>query len=175
MHCALGHFARRVGRALGIWKVACDLAVNSLLLDAGFKLPAGRLVPGEGPFVNLPAGKSAEEYYRLLQDRDRTGNNSGTSNPNPTEGNPQLFADPGGCGGVIDPVDGSTASTRQAETEWTVAVSQAERVAGGRGDLPAGLGRTITAVVHSPADWRSVLRAFVSTHARNDYSWCRAP
>jgi predicted metal-dependent peptidase len=39
--------------------------------------------------------------------------------------------------------------------------------------LPAGLGRTVEEVIHPPADWRSVLREFVATHARNDYSWSR--
>jgi predicted metal-dependent peptidase len=173
MHCALTHFARRAGRDLGTWNIACDLAVNPLLLDAGFVLPAGRLVPGEGSSADLQAGKSAEEYYRLLQDRVGTGNDTGTTDPISTGGDSPPFADPGGCGGVLDPVDASPVSTRQAETDWAVAVSQAEQVAIGRGDLPAGLGRTVTAIVHRPADWRSVLRAFVSTHARNDYSWSR--
>jgi predicted metal-dependent peptidase len=54
-----------------------------------------------------------------------------------------------------------------------VAVAQADQAARGRGELPAGLGRTVEEVIHPPADWRSILRAFVSTHARNDYSWAR--
>jgi predicted metal-dependent peptidase len=173
MHCALAHFARRAGRDLGTWNVACDLAVNPLLLDAGFVLPAGRLLPGQCSFADLPAGKSAEEYYRLLHDRAGTANEPETTDPNSMGGDPSASADPGGCGGVIDPTDGSPASTRQAESEWTVAVAQAGQAASGRGDLPARLGRTITAVVHSPADWRAVLRAFISIHARNDYSWYR--
>src|SRR5258705_12897363 len=45
--------------------------------------------------------------------------------------------------------------------------------AAGRGTLPAGLGRAAERVIHPPLDWRSVLREFVSAHARNDYSWAR--
>ena len=60
MHCALAHPARRGDRDLAKWNVACDLAVNPLLVGAGVVLPAGRLMPGEGPYVGLAAGKAAE-------------------------------------------------------------------------------------------------------------------
>jgi hypothetical protein len=66
LHCALGHHARRSGRDPQRWNVACDLAVNPLLLDAGFTLPGSRLLPGEGVYAGLPTGRSAEQYYALL-------------------------------------------------------------------------------------------------------------
>src|SRR5204863_1853871 len=53
------------------------------------------------------------------------------------------------------------------------AVAQAERAARARGELPGGLGRAVHHVLHPPADWRQVLREFVSASARNDYSWAR--
>jgi len=170
LHCALAHFARRAGRDLATWNVACDLAVNLLLLDAGFALPAGRLVPGEGPFAEFPPGKSAEEYYALLRE---AGPDRSASTSKPDSGAGAAFPDPGGCGGVIDAADGSPANARLAESQWKVAVAQADQVARGRGDLPAGLGRTVEEVIHTPADWRSILRAFLATHARNDYAWPR--
>ena len=82
-------------------------------------------------------------------------------------------ADPGGCGQVCDPEHGDPAATRAVEAEWQVAVVQAEQAASGRGPLPAGLGRVVEQVVHPPVDWRSVLREFVATQAKNDYSWSR--
>ncbi len=39
MHLACGHHIRRNGREEKKWNEACDYAINSLLLDAGFKLP----------------------------------------------------------------------------------------------------------------------------------------
>ena len=54
-----------------------------------------------------------------------------------------------------------------------MAVAQAEQAAKGVGELPAGLGRTVEQIVRPTADWRAVLQAFVSAHARNDYSWSR--
>jgi predicted metal-dependent peptidase len=59
------------------------------------------------------------------------------------------------------------------EADWQVALSQAHRAAAGRGDLPGGLGRAVGDVLHPPADWRAVLREFVSAHAKNDFSWAR--
>jgi predicted metal-dependent peptidase len=171
MHVALAHFARRAGRELAMWNVACDLAVNPLLLDAGFALPAGRLVPGEGTFMGYPPGKSAEEYFELLRGTESPDRSSSTCDSESVAG--ATTPDPGGCGAVIDPADGSPAGTRLAESQWKVAVAQADHAARGRGELPAGLGRTVEEVIHAPADWQSILQAFVSAHARNDYSWAR--
>jgi predicted metal-dependent peptidase len=172
MHGALAHHARRGPRDPRRWNIACDLAVNPLLIDAGFSLPASRLVPGEGQFQDLPAGKSAEEYYPLLpqpasgQRPDPPGHGSGPDAPSDEPGQ-----DPGGCGAVKDPGKGSPADVRQAEAESAVAVAQAHQAARGRGALPAGLARLIEKVLAPKVDWREVLRQFVSSHARNDFSW----
>ena len=91
MHCALAHPARRAGRDPGRWNVACDLGVNPLLSAAGFALPAGRLVPGEGRYADVPTGLSAEAYYARLSD-DPPGDQDEWGE-----------SDPGGCGGVRDP------------------------------------------------------------------------
>jgi len=42
------------------WNFATDLAINSHLIG---QLPDGCLMPGEGAFVDLPRGKSAEWYW----------------------------------------------------------------------------------------------------------------
>jgi predicted metal-dependent peptidase len=165
MHCALSHFARRAGRDLARWNIACDLAVNPILLEAGFTLPPGRLVPGEDQFGHFPPGKSADDYYRLLDDP--------TNSTSQLSQQQEAGSDPGGCGGVIDPVDGCSAALAESAPLWRMAVIQAESAARGRGDLPAGFGRVIQDVLYPPADWRAILREFVSSHARNDYAWCR--
>src|SRR5206468_2698134 len=61
MHCALAHMSRRGTRDLVLWNIACDLAINPLLLDAGIKLPDCRLMPS-GPRLdgaNCPKGWTA--------------------------------------------------------------------------------------------------------------------
>jgi predicted metal-dependent peptidase len=62
LHCALGHFARRGHRVQRRWDLACDFAINPLLLDEGLQPPAGAQV------LDLYRGLSAEEIYPCLSD-----------------------------------------------------------------------------------------------------------
>jgi predicted metal-dependent peptidase len=161
MHNALAHHCRRGTRDPGRWNEACDLAVNPVLAGAGFSLPKGRLMPGEGRYADMPVGLAAEAYYGML--------------PQPLDGQPaeERGQDPGGCGAVKEPGQGSPAEAADQQAAWEAAVVQAERAAAARGELPAGLARSVEQVLHPPADWRAVLREFVSSTARNDYSWTR--
>jgi predicted metal-dependent peptidase len=176
MHNALAHHARRGPRDAKRWNVACDLAVNPLLLEAGFSLPDSRPVPGEGKFKDLPRGKSAEDYYGHLPGDPPDGSTSNDADQGQDDSGPganasQAGQDPGGCGGVKDPANASPAACRQAEAEAAVAVAQAQQAAKARGQLPAGLARLVEEVLQPRVDWRDVLCEFVSSHARNDYSW----
>ncbi len=72
-----------------------------------------------------------------------------------------------------DPGDGSPSETVDSEEEWRVATAQAENAAKNRGDLPGGLARSVDGVVRPTADWRDVLREFVSARAKSDFSWAR--
>src|SRR5262249_40964793 len=107
----------------------------------------------------LPVGKSAEEYYGLL--------------PEPAEDEQGSTPDPGGCGGVRDPGDGSPADAADQEADWRVATAQAEAAAKARGVLPDGLSRVVDQVLRPTADWRAVLREFVSSHAKSDFAWTK--
>ena len=71
LHNALAHPFRRGCRDGATWNVACDLAVNPLLLDAGFVLPGSRLMPGEGRYGHLPVGQTADEYTGCSMSRLR--------------------------------------------------------------------------------------------------------
>ncbi len=181
MHCALGHHARRGMRDSQRWNIACDLAVNPVLLRAGFDLPRGRLLPGEGEFVGWPTGLSAEDYYARLPDKggqsseesgdggsagSSTGDGAASSNPGD---------DPGGCGSVRDAGDGSPAQQQASEARWQVAVAHAARMAEarGKGDLPAGLARSVEEILQPSVPWREILRAFLTRASRNDYRWNR--
>ena len=44
LHCALGHQCRRGERDPRLWNEAADLAINPILLENGFTLPAGALI-----------------------------------------------------------------------------------------------------------------------------------
>ncbi len=66
LHCILGHMDRRGERHLFGWNVAIDLATNLLLVERGFKLPAGSLCKGKFK------GMTAEDIYdRIPAERRR--------------------------------------------------------------------------------------------------------
>ena len=50
-----------------LWNFATDLAINSHLKN----LPEGALIPGEGPFADMPPGLSAEQYHAALKKRQK--------------------------------------------------------------------------------------------------------
>jgi predicted metal-dependent peptidase len=64
LHCALSHFARRGHRVKHRWDIACDYAINPLLVDEGLKPPPGSLM------MNEYRGMTAEEIYPLIEDND---------------------------------------------------------------------------------------------------------
>src|SRR5271168_2777759 len=70
MHPALHHHMRRSGRDLKRWNVACDYAINPLLIEAGLSLPEGVLLD------NRFRGMSAEQIYNLLD--SETSQDSGS-------------------------------------------------------------------------------------------------
>src|SRR5579862_3695110 len=72
MHPVLHHHVRRSGRDPKRWNVACDYAINPLLVDAGLKLPEGVLLD------NRFHGMSAEQIYNLLE--SEASQDSGSEN-----------------------------------------------------------------------------------------------
>jgi predicted metal-dependent peptidase len=64
LHCALSHFARRQHRVKHRWDLACDYAINPLLIEDGLSPPPNYQVMPEYK------GMTAEEIYPLLQDNE---------------------------------------------------------------------------------------------------------
>ena len=168
LHNALGHHARQGHREKKRWNIAADLAVNPLLITAGFSLPKERLEPGKGEYAHMPDGLSAEEYYSLLEQPG--GDEEGDDGEGEEEGKGDSD-DPGQCGGVKPPQDGSQAACKESQAEWEVATAQAQQIAQQRGQLPAGLGRMVEQLLQPKVDWKEVLREFISRFAKNDYAW----
>ena len=153
LHCANGHVWRRDNREQLRFNVACDYAINPILLESKFKLPAGCLV--EPAF----AGKSADWIYDRIQVQQMPkGANAGKP----------------GCGGpdVLD-ATGEGAEDGASEAEWQQATQQAAAAAEACGNLPAHLKRFAKAATEPRVDWRSVLRRFVQAAAKADYAWTR--
>jgi predicted metal-dependent peptidase len=177
MHCATLHHTRRGGRNLRRWNIACDYAINPLLVEAGFELPDGMLLDP------AYAGLSAEDIYARLPPDDGE-ENDGQDND-----------DPGGMGGVTDPpLDGagsgdggasaqpdhpgqsgprlpSTADLARQEETWAIATAQAEATARAMGIGAGDAARAIREQVAPKVDWRDVLRRYLSAAAKSDYAW----
>ncbi len=99
LHCALSHFARREHRAKHRWDLACDLAINPLLVKDGLKPPPGAL------YLDQFDGLTAEEIYPAIADMDdetetldqhlydqensSSGRGSGQGNSPPQQDGPQ--------------------------------------------------------------------------------------
>ena len=64
LHCALSHFARRENRLKHRWDIACDYAINPILIKEGLQAPPGTL--SEKTYE----GMTAEEIYPYIEDND---------------------------------------------------------------------------------------------------------
>ncbi len=168
LHCGCAHHVRRQGRDPHKWNLATDQAINHILVNAGFELPADPLLD--------PAykDKSAEEIYSLMG--DPPGQGPGPQGPGP---GPDQGEDPGGCGAVRDGQgdQGQALGPQdlaQEEQNWKVALAQAAQQAKAMGDLPADLARLVNEIVHPKLNPYEILRQFIEMSARNDYSWTPA-
>ena len=158
MHCANQHHVRRDDREMRRWNVAGDYVINPLITGCGMALPAGALIDSQ--FYDM----SVEEAYPKLPESEEDDGKGGAGN------------DPGGCGGVEDfpgngGVQASEDQKEQTAQEWKVAVAQAAQQAKAMGELPGALERIVEEMLEPVLDWRELLRRFVDTTAKNDYSW----
>lgn len=64
LHCALSHFARREHRIKHRWDLACDFAINPMLMNDGLTPPP------ESLYLREYEGMTAEEIYPLLDEND---------------------------------------------------------------------------------------------------------
>jgi predicted metal-dependent peptidase len=182
MHPALHHHIRRSGRDPKRWNMACDYAINPLLVDAGLNLPVGILLD------NRFRGMSAEQIYNLVDseapqdsgsedEEGELGTDKSNAEQSPAgEANePSAPLTEGGIGQVLDaPVpDKETPTIEEQVREWDIAVNQATTVARHAGKLPAGLNRTLEGAAEAAVDWRELLRRHWSDTIPADYSWMR--
>ncbi len=168
LHVALRHQCRQGNREFSRWNIACDYAINPTLLEAGFKLPEGRLyneqfvgLSAEEIYAQLPADSNADDEQGQ-EKKDSAGQEDGTDSP-------QAKQDPGGCGSVIPIRDKKEA--KEQEQKWAAAVSQAASMAAGT--MPGELSRQVEKSLAAPLPWYILLRDLVEKTARNDYDWTR--
>jgi predicted metal-dependent peptidase len=171
LHVLFSHSTRCGNRSAVKWNIACDYAINLLLVEQGFLLPIGGLMSRE--FVGLPA----EEIYSRLMNAD----------------DDEVFY--GGIRGL--PVDGTEdAPGILKEAEDDLLAPDDPRVVGaiGNSDMDAQERRDLIATLRSEAktklhgnsgawfrsecdsaesakiDWRSLLRQWLFDRIRTDWS-----
>lgn len=194
LHCALGHFARRGHRIQRTWDLACDFAINPLLIDEGLKPPLGAQV------LSLYRGMAAEEIYPCLDDSldqdtlddhvwdgdeggqgaqgEHQSNGSGSGDSAPADQGSETK--PGvGAGGTADEAGASpppplgAREREQLQQQWQRHLAGAAQRAREAGKLSGNLARLAQSALAPQVSWRAALAQHLSQAARDDYSWQR--
>lgn len=163
LHVVFKHMLRRGERDKDRWNVACDYAINDIILSAQEKDKNGDYAPA---FV-LPEGGLHDKQYADLSAEaiyDRLPANASDN--------------AAGWGMVLDMTnpDGSELSDAEkkmaeADVEQKVFIAAASAKAVGK--LPAQIEQLVERMKRSQVDWRDVLRRFVGGDQPDDYSWSR--
>ncbi len=188
LHCALGHFARRGHRVQRKWDMACDFAVNPILVDEGLK------PPGEAIVLDVYRGMAAEEIYPCIEDDvddsqmmddhlwdGDEGGQKDEESQGQQGGGEEGGHDPEkvGAGGTAgDDANGPPPPLTAQEKEnlkqqWQRHLAAAAQRAREAGKLSGTLARLTEAALAAQVSWRALLAQYLSQAARDDYTWLR--
>lgn len=156
MHCVLKHCTRGSGKLPLLYNIACDIVVNSIILEA---LGMDEMLLDGSPAMHLaPDGEegrnySAEEVYQMLLHQ-------------PDEERSKLGSD-----GLFDShaIWKEIFSDSILEETWDQHTASAARSAGFGSGIPEGIKRIVKEIERTPRiNWRQVLHDFIR-HDRSDY------
>ncbi|RMG31489.1 MAG: hypothetical protein D6721_00965 [Gammaproteobacteria bacterium] len=187
LHCALSHFARRGHRIKHQWDLACDLAINPLLVRDGLEPPPGALCLDEF------AGMTAEEIYPQVADmpdtetldahlydhedsdaRQGEGRGEGSREPDDGQGGEASQAElDRQLGGAPQPKPLTEAEREQLQVQWQQRLAGAAQAAQQAGKLGGGLARLVDELLAPKLPWRSLLAQYMNSIARDDYNYAR--
>ena len=200
LHCALSHFARRQHRIIHKWDLACDYAINPLLIDDGLKPPPNALV------MPMYKGMTAEEIYPLIDDDDesetldkhaydrdnqsrgsksrldekdldrqqkerQTEPDQGESEQGKDGGEGQAQPEEGGGAGEPEPLTPDEQET--LSVQWQQRMAGAAQQAMQAGKLGGELKRLIDHLLQPQLPWRMLLARYMTALARDNYSYSR--
>jgi predicted metal-dependent peptidase len=196
LHCALGHFARRGHRAQRRWDLACDFAINPLLLDEGLQPPPHTQV------LDLYRGMSAEEIYPCIDDTldsdtldehawdgaDASEGGGGADGPpqpsggeamrdgRDARGRGAVSHEPAGAAGgpgVPRPHALRADERERLRQQWQRHLAHAAQRAREAGRLAGALARLVDEGLAPQVPWRAALAHHLAQTARDDYTWLR--
>lgn len=180
LHCALSHFARRQHRLRQRWDVACDHAINPVLIDEGLKPPPDSL------FQDSFRGMTAEEIYPYIQDNaddtlDRHLYDGGTpqeqgggETPDTDQGAGTAQSEHEVSKDATAPPPALNQSERDGlQVQWQQRLAGAAQQARQAGKLSGVMARLVDDLLQPRLSWRGVLARYMSALARDDYSYTR--
>ena len=177
LHCGLSHFARREHRDKRRWDIACDHAVNQMLVEDGLEPVRDALLDKNY------AGMTAEEIYPLIeQDSAEEPQDHHLYDGDIDSGddqsiiNSQTEADgkDGSRGQQSDKPPPLTFQEREAlSILWQQRLAGAVQQAIQSGKLNGSVGRLVHRLTHSTVPWRTLLARFMSGSNRIDYNLMR--
>ncbi len=197
MHCALSHFHRRGHRVKLRWELACDYAVNPLLINDGLKPTP------DAQYLREYEGMTAEEIYPCLQEEDNAGErdlednqdddssdnddnekeqNKGGGNSDQErqkddkkdgDGNEEESQDKGQSMGSAPPPAMSEQEMDELSTQWQQRMAAAAQQALQSGKLEGEMARMVDYLLQPKLPWRMLLARYLSATARDDYSYSR--
>ena len=164
MHCALKHCTRGMGKHPFLYNVACDIVVNSILLEM-LHQPTFT-VDGEVPMHLAPDGTegrkhSADEvYHMLLQMAEKEIENRYGKQPLDNHSIWPELNGPSGNGTLLEDL-------------WSHHMQQAGVSCGDGSGIPQFLARFLAEIDHAPrTNWRQILQDFIRFD-KSDYDFFR--
>jgi predicted metal-dependent peptidase len=193
LHCALSHFARREHRIKHRWDLACDYAINPLLLSDGLTAPPGSL------YESSYEGMTAEEIYPYIDDNeneetldqhvyDKPDESNANQNKNPEPPPPQSEPDQEkdeeassspqqqpdeNTGGAPQPPPLSQDEMDNLSVQWQQRMAGAAQQAMQSGKLSGDMARLVDFLLQPQLPWRMLLARYMTALARDDYSYTR--
>jgi len=176
LHCALSHFSRRQHRNRHLWDVACDFAINAILISEDMEPPADVL------YLKSFDGMTAEEIYPMLDEDeerepvdqhlydDHDDQSQSSDSESGDSDQPDSDQDESGSG---RPPPLSESERSSLETQWQQHLAGAAQQAMQAGKLNGAMARMVDHFLQPRLPWRMMLSHYMTAQARDDYSYLR--
>ncbi len=181
LHVAYLHGLRRGSRDPLLWNIACDYAINPIVLDSGGKLP--RLGddpshPGYCLDAKYKDWSATAIYDDLLKDAKEMPfklNGQGGDGEDGKDGKDGKGKQPL-WGEILDPQDETGKKKGQAqqadlENETKLAVQSAAAAAKAVGKLPGSLQGLVEAIGEPEVDWQDYIAKVLASIIPDNYTW----
>ena len=188
LHCALTHFARRGNRKKHTWDLACDFAINPLLVKEGFHPPL------DVPIFRQYEGMIAEEIYPMIDDNldqepmdqhlyDDQNNEDSKDSDGGMREDDLTQQEKNQSGESKNNQSTSSLAQRpqslnpdeieKLATQWQKNLASSAQLAQEAGKLDGEFAKLIDFFLQPRVSWQSLLSTFMSRLARDDFSYSR--